>query len=173
MKLIEALKDLPLTLKKIDKNIEEIAKYSSTISDDFAFETEAAQRQEVESRIQANRDLVKHYLDLNNRIGRTNAQTKVSTSMGEYTIAELLTLRGAGRNFSLGNQMRKTFGSLSDTSGMRGLHNLREINAENPQRLVRMYNEKDKNEQITKWDEFLDSIDGKLEVVNAQTDLVN
>jgi len=79
MKIIEALKELKLIIKKIEKNADNITQYSSLVSTERpVFGSETDQKNEVSSLIQANKDLMVRYIDLKIRIDRTNMETKVT-----------------------------------------------------------------------------------------------
>lgn len=168
MKLIEAMKGLKLVEKKIEGNIADISKYSSMLSSEKPyFSDETMQRQEVAQRVQANQDLVRQYLNLKTAIELTNLRTPVTLGKATYTIAELLVLKR-----KLGQYILKTYQALNDANGETRLRSLPRGGQEGqvPQ-VVRLYDEKKKNESLRYWQDLLEEISGRLEVVNATTDL--
>lgn len=167
MKIIEALKKLRLIEKKMDGNNARITQYSSILSTERPiFETEAKQRAEVTSLLQANMDLLKEYLRLKCDIEKTNLTVEVKTSIGTYTIAELLILKR-----TLAQKARQTYEALQDGAAMMRMRNAPST-GDKPVQLIRMYDETVKNAGIRSWMEFHYEIDGTLEVVNATTDLI-
>lgn len=179
MKLIEAMKNLKTIEKRIEKNCTLIREYCALISSEtLQFGTEEKQRQEVQSFIQANLDLEKEYLRLKIAIDTTNLNTSVTLKDKSYTIAELVVIKGRktpdGRKLSgIADFRAKTYHSLSGQPAAQRISNVYRagIDAQNPPKVVLFYDEAEKNKAISDWDEFVSAIDGKLEVVNAETEL--
>lgn len=173
MKLIEALKNLKTIEKRIEKNSQQISEYAAYVSTEQpAFETEERQRQEVTSLVQGNLDLTKEYLRLKTAIEFTNFNTKVSIGQRENTISELIAIRRTSGKF-----VTMTHNALQPTKAIQRLQQVYQrqngVNPMEPAKIIPLYSEADKNKAIREWDEFFSSIDGKLEVVNAETDLLN
>jgi hypothetical protein len=177
MKLVEALKNLKTIEKRVDKNCEQIQQYASAVSTEtLPFETEERQRQEVSSLIQANHDLEKEYLKLKTAIEHTNLSTKVHIGERMHTISELITIKGAAKGKpGIGRFRLKTHQALTPAPAMSRMQQLFNkqggIDAQNPPKVIPFYKEEDKNRQLKDWEEFMSQIDGKLEVVNAETEL--
>lgn len=174
MKLIEALKNLKTIEKRIDKNCQLIADYSAYVSSETpVFETHEKQQKEVESLIQANCDLEKEYIRLKMCIDHTNLNTKVQLLGKNLTISELVTLqRLLNRNT---NFRQKTYNSLNMSKAqvkLQQVFNQKGVDAQNPARVIPVYSEAEKNKALREWEEFTSQIDGKLEVVNAETELL-
>ena len=173
MKIIEAMKELKLIEKKIVKNTEAIALYSSGFDvEKPAFETEAKQRDEVQSLVQSNEDLLKRYAMLKAAIDKTNLVTTVSLMGTDYTIHNLLVLKRKA-----GELLKKTYMSLNTSSADMRKNALisgynRGDNAKVPV-VIRYFDEKKRNEKLNNIDNFLSAIDARLEVVNAVTNLVD
>lgn len=168
MKLIEAMKELRLVEKKMEGHAQEIERYASMVSTERPyFKDEAEQRLEVQSRVQANEDLLKHYLRLKQRIELTNLRTKVGVYGAEWSISELLTIQRR-----LGAFMEKTFKAMNDTHGDQRLRSLPRTQEDKAAHVVRFYDEKTKNEGLRKWQDLLHEISTRLEIVNATTDLL-
>lgn len=180
MKLIEAMKNLKTIEKRIQKNCEEISQYAAWVSVETpAFGTEDKQRQEVASRIQANLDLEKEYLHLKMSIEFTNLSTKVTIGDLTYTISSLITLKGKtakdGRKLDGVAAFRtRTYLALNGMAASQRLQSIfsKGIDGANPPKLVCAYLEADKNKALREWEEFTSAIDGRLEVVNAETELL-
>lgn len=177
MKLIEALKNTKTIEKRIEKNCELIRQYAAWVSVETpAFETEERQRQEVASLVQANLDLEKEFLRLKVAIETTNLATRVAIGAQEYSIAELNVLRG-NRKTGLKGSGQFRLGTYSALSGQLAAQRMQQIfskgiDAANPPRVITAYAEADKNKALREWDELLSQIDGRLEVVNAETELL-
>lgn len=177
MKLIEALKNLKTIEKRVDKNCEQIRQYAAYVSvEQPAFETEERQRQEVQSLVQANLDLEKEYIRLKKSIEHTNLTTKVTIGSKEYTISELITIKGATKGKQGAGRFRtNTYNALHPQAALQRLQQVFSqrggVDPTNPAKVIPLYKEEEKNKQLREWDEFLSQIEGKLEVVNAETDL--
>lgn len=176
MKIIQALKSLKTIEKRIEKNCQAISQYCAYISGEILpYENEDRQRQEVQYLVQANIDLEKEYLKLKCSVEHTNLITKVKIGIFEYSISELIVLkRGIGK--IKGATFRSnTYKSLSLLLTNQRFNQIasRGVDATNPPRVIPLFQEKYKNEQLTAWENFLDQIDGTLEVINAETELTS
>jgi hypothetical protein len=171
MKLIEGMKKLRLIEKKMDQNAVRIGEYASSLSTEKPhFESEDKQRKEVCSLIQANEDLVKEYLKLKLAIERTNLLTEVELEGNTYKISELLAIRR-----KLAHGMINTLNQLTDAAGRAKLSMYGSrigSSGEKGPYVVRFYDEKEKNEQLRKWQDLYEAIDIRLETINATTELV-
>lgn len=167
MKLIEAMKELKLVEKRMEKNIEQITQYSSGLSNEKEiFGSEQKQIDEVKSLLQANVDLFNRYLYLKRSIERTNLETKVEFSIGTYSISELLAIKRR-----LQHGVINTFKALNTQSAEARMRTIK-IPDNVEVKVVRYYREEEKNLLLKSWMEFFENIDGRLEVVNATTDLI-
>jgi hypothetical protein len=172
MKIIEGMKKLRVIEKRMVQNRDRISKYSSSVSTEKPLmNTEDEQRAEIKSLVQANHDLLKEYLDLKCRIERTNLDTKVEVAGFSGSISELLVAR---RKLAL--LMASTYEAMNDSEGSKKLSGYgmrsRGDDGARPD-LVRFYDEREKNEGLRKWQDIYESIDSRLEVINATTDLVD
>lgn len=169
MKIIEGLKGLKVLQKRIESNTTEISKYSSVLSSEKpAFGTEDEQRKQVKSRIQANEDLVNEYLKMKARIEYTNIVTKVEFNGKMYSLADLLVVQR-----SLGKLMLHTYSALNQDSARQRIvrSGINSIDGK-PVEALMMYNEVDKINGLRKWQDLLDNLSSRLEVLNASIDLV-
>lgn len=168
MKLIEAMKELKLVEKRMEKNREQITQYSSGLSNEKEiFGSEQKQIDEVKSLLQANVDLFNRYLYLKRSIERTNLETKVEFSVGTYSISELLAIKRR-----LQHSVINTFKALNTQSAEARMRTIK-IPDNVEVKVVRYYREEEKNILLKSWMEFFENIDGRLEVVNATTDLID
>ncbi len=171
MKLIEALKNLKTIEKRIQKGCEQISEYFAYVSVETPhFETQEKQTEQVHSLIQGNLDLAKEYLKLKSAIEHTNLTTKVTIGHRTHTINELITLRRVSGKFTL-----MTYGAINPNGAKTRLQQFYNksggVNPIEPARIIVCYKEEDKNKHQQEWTDFLAQIDGKLEVVNAETEL--
>ena len=167
MTLIEAMKELKVIEKKMARNTDEISKYAAQQEiQKPIFETEKAQREEVEKRVQANEDLAFRYMDLKERIEKTNVATKLPFGSRMLSISALLVLRR-----KLGSAIVGTYRAMDD-SHIRGVLRGHGISSGPEVKIVRFYDEKMKMEKLGEWHDLLEAIDGRLEVANATTELL-
>lgn len=171
MKIIEGLKELKLVDKRLQNNCAAIERYASSLEGEPAFETPAEQEKELNALIQANVDLVTRRSDLRLAIYKTNQEVKVGTPLGEMTIAEAIIMRDAGIHY-----LANTYKALRDSTGssqMQALrHTAQSIDPTNPPKVKRYYKETVKNDKLNLFTDFSERIDGVLEVVNAQEELL-
>lgn len=164
MKLVEAMKELKLIEKKIDKNINSIQKYSSQPSNERPYFTSIEeQKKEIKSLIQANKDLMDNYLDLKQKIEKTNLTITVEMDGRKYTISELLVLKRR-----LAKLMIASYEAMNDKEAKHSIMRL----SDSQIKVERFYDEKEKNQGLAMWQDFYDNIDSRLEVINATTELV-
>jgi hypothetical protein len=166
-KIIEVMKNLKVIEKRMVANREKISKYAAIVSTERpVFDTESEQKKEVASLIQANMDLIVEYTKGKLLVDKTNAATIVEINGKSYSISELLLLKR-----KLAQEMIMTFGSLNDNQATMRLRNAQTVDGKVPQ-VIRMYDERAKNEGTSFWQELYHTIDSRLEVINAMTDVV-
>lgn len=171
MKIIEALKNLKTIQKRIEKNCLQIKEYCAYVSTETPpFETLEKQTSEVNSLVQANMDLEKEYLRLKKAIELTNLNVTVTIGERTYTITELISIKRVVSKLHLA-----TYQSLNPAMAIAKLQQVFarnvQVDASNPPKIVVTFKEEERNKSIREWEEFVEKIDGKLEVVNAETDL--
>lgn len=171
MTITEGLKKLKLLEKRINKNCEEIERYSSLLSNEKPFfDTEAKQKAEVAQLIQANQDLEKEYCRIKAMIDYTNLMITVKIEDENRTIHSWLTvLRKTGR------QLIKTYASLTDREASSRQMRFRDKETNMTPTVIRLYDENDKRNGQRKWEDLTSgkTIEGRLEVVNATTKLMD
>lgn len=183
MKLIEALKNLKTIDKRIAKNCEQIQQYAAWVSTETpVFETEEKQRAEVAALVQSNLDLSSEHLRLTRAIAFTNLNTSVTIHGHTFTITEIIALNGKVTPDNYGKKSKQpgaarfrfnTYAALSGAAAAQRMQSIYKggIDAANPPKVILAYSEADKQKSLREWDEFVSQIDGRLEVVNAETEL--
>jgi hypothetical protein len=170
MKIIEALKQLKIIEDRIKRNTQKINTYAAYISTEGpAFSSHEEQVKEVAGLLQSVADLGKEYLRLKTAIAQTNLVTQVSVGDRTFSIAELIILGQHG----VGNWQSDAFVALETQKAATMLRGTPNTDPQNPPRIIPAYNQKQRNEALEDWLQFLESISGRLEVVNAETDLVS
>jgi hypothetical protein len=170
MKLIEGMKKLKLIEKRMAVNRAHILQYSSAPSNEKPnFGDEKTQMKEVNSLVQANEDLLKEYLHLKKRVDMTNLLTEVTIGKETFKLLDLLVLRRG-----LTNQILMTYQALSDKNAEERMKQNRYTPAagEKAPFVVRFYDEKEKFENLQRWNSLADEIEQRLEVINATTEMV-
>jgi len=169
MTITEGLKKLRLLDKRMGKNCEEIEKYSSLLSNEKPiFDTEAKQKEEVRKLIQANTDLEVEYCSIKSKIDYTNLVTYVQIDDENRTIHSWLTVLR-----KTGGLLIKTYKSLSTQEVSRNQMRYQGKDQLAPT-VIRLYDENDKRAGQRKWEDLTagKTIEGRLEVVNATTQLL-
>ena len=165
MKLIEALKEQKKINDKIDRNVKLIQKYSSKLSiEKTYFKTNEEQAEEINKLIENNHMLINHYLWLKRCIEYTNIIIKVDILGKTCSISDLIHLKRNGISMIL-----DTYAALDDNDSSLKIDQYEGYAVT----IDRFYDEKDKNEKMNYWREFFDSIDSKLEILNATTELID
>lgn len=168
MKLIEAMKELKLIEKKMRTNSSRIQEYASLVSNQQPhFASEAEQKQQVDSLIQANLALHIRYLSLKRAIERTNLATTVKVGSFDLTLSDMLVLKR-----KLGVLVMETFQALNDSAAKSNLGYYSKMASDKGVTIKKMFSEEKKYEALNAWQKLLSDIDSRLEVVNATTELV-
>lgn len=169
MKIIEALKELPILEKRIAKQYQQIRDYSSYGSHvGPTFATQEEQINQVKSLIQSNEDLVSRYLKLRRVLNKTNCAIEVTIGTETLSIIEWITMRK-----SAGKMMIDTYNSQSILVATQHINTKpADIASGVSVGVVRCFDEKEKNASIAAMQAILEKIDASLEMVNATTDLV-
>jgi len=168
MKLIEAMKELKVIIKRMGKNTVQINEYAALPDTErLHFGTKDAQMKEIKSLIQANADLVDTYLKLKQRIEYTNLKTIVEINGIKYSISEMLVLKR-----SLAKLMVSTFNALNDSQA-RSRSTSHLGRSEKSPIVEKFYNESEKTNGQRNWDDLYHAIDSRLEVINATTELID
>lgn len=167
--LVEGMKTLRVIEKKMTHNQGDIQRYASQVSTEKPyFETEEKQANEVKKLVQANTDLMSRYLNLKQRVEYTNLMTVVEMDGVKYTISELLIIQR-----KLASMMFSTFNALNDNEGNARLrHTPAPQSGTAAPHVVRFYKEEEKRAGARKWQDLMNNIITRLEVINATTPLL-
>ncbi|HUW09080.1 MAG TPA: hypothetical protein VM537_05085 [Anaerolineae bacterium] len=168
MKIVEALKRLRIIEKKIAANNTETTAYASGLSTRKPlFESENRQETEVKSITQSSVDLIKEYLRLKRLLDVTNLAVTVEINGETRPIAEWLIVKRKVADMAI-----SIYNALNDSaaSGARREDRMYESSGKSPQ-IVRYYKEEERLKHLRHWQDLREAIDGRLEVVNATTDL--
>ena len=164
MTITEALKELKLIMKKLDTNRNRITEYSSGLEKwKPHFETAEKQREEVAKLVQSNEDLVTNYMKMKQRIDKTNLVVTLQFADKTYTIAELILLKRL-----MGVELERTYLSMNNNSAKTN----RIVGAESSIPVL-YYDERLKSEKLNSVQDLLGRVDGRLETINAVTEIVS
>lgn len=169
MKIIDALKELPLIEKKLQKNNSMLAKYSSYgshVGPEFSSEKE--QTIQVSGLIASSSDLIKRYIKIKRVLAVTNATIKVTIDDTTMTIMEWITYRnkGAAMFIAIPN-------SISTKNGANDINTQKvDLNGGVPVSIVRCYDEVNRVAFAEEYENIRGQVDATLEKINATTDLV-
>ena len=164
MKIIEALKELPMNAKKIGRNFALIEQYSSSLNGALMFATKEQQEQEIFSLVQANQDLVRRGAHLRRCLAYTNAQVTVNVGGCTRSIAEWQAYRSCGFD-----NLISTYSAMNDNKARTDSYDNR--GTEFPQ-VTLFYDEGMKQHDLEVMYSQRDSLDAQLEIINATTDLI-
>lgn len=167
MKIIEGMKRLRVIEKRMEQQQDLITEYSSKLTTEMPrFHSKEDQAAEVASMIQSNGDLCAEYLRLKRSIEYTNLKVTVDMQGQTYTISDLLIIKR-----KMGIRMVKTYQALNDSRAQYRHKHTPRYEGESPKVEI-LYSEKEKLDNIRKWQDLIAMIDSRLEVINATTDLL-
>ena len=167
MKIIEGMKRLRVIEKRMESQRNAVTEYASKLSTEMPrFQTKDDQAKEVASLIQSNNDLCAEYLRIKRSIEYTNLKVTVELQGKAYSISDLLVIKR-----KLADRMVATYRALNDTVARDRLRNAPKFDGETPKVEI-LYDERTKLDNIRKWQDLADTIDSRLEVINATTDLI-
>lgn len=169
MKIIEALKELPLIEKRVQKQTAQINQYASYVSGQPAFETEEKQKKEVDALLQSNIDLLGRYESLTNRLAVTNASVIVEIEGQKKTIRGWIAFKN--KTAALLQQSITALNMNNAQAALTQIQSKGQLNLENGLQLKKTYKEEDKLAMQNKLQNVVDKISSTLEIVNVNTDL--
>lgn len=170
MKIIEALKEIPLIEKRINKNCEDIQKYASFCNKiGPSFKDKDEQSKQVSALVQSNIDLVNRRLHLKRTLNNTNSTLLLKIEETELTVVEWLEYKN-----KMGELLKKTYNCLNINQGAGEASKPGNIQTADLEKAIveRCFDEKTRISGLEKTQNVLDKITGALEVFNATTDLV-
>lgn len=168
MKLIEALKQIKDLQRKAEDLRNKVAQHSAHMN----FETPVYpdQKAQVASWVQAHTDILKEILRLRVAIQKTNTMTSVVIELDgkqvTKTIAEWIHRRRDLSGLDRDMWKKLTDRGLKEGMGTNSMQQPIEV------KIVRCYDPKERDNKIMAFDSEPSTIDGKLEIVNATTDLM-
>ena len=168
MKIIEGLKGIKELVRKAEDIRVKIQKHSAHLSNETPVYQN--QKQQVSEWLQAHSDLLKEILSLRIRIQRTNLATPVTIEVGGVQVTKCIA-EWIHRRKDLAMLEEVSWKGLTD----RGLKeiSLRESTGQLTEiKIVRCYDPKERDNKLDVFSNEPALIDGKLEVVNAVTDLL-
>ena len=167
--IIQGMKTLGIIEDKMDKNTKDIQRYASQVSTERPlFETEDKQKKTIRELTQSNVDLTKRYLSLKTRVEYSNLMTTVEMGGQVYSISELLVIQR-----KLAVMMLGTYNALNDVEGQSRLRMMSQPQSGETPHVTRFYREEDKREQQQVWQDLIDNITSRLEVINATSPLLD
>lgn len=168
MKIIEALKSLKDLQKKASDLRNKVGNHSAYLSHETPVYKD--QKKQVREWIQAHSDLLKEILRLRIAIQKTNIETLVTIKLGDKTIEKSIA-EWIHRRRDLSNSEELMWRKLSD----RGLREgqLNQSTGESiTVSIVRCFEPESRDKNVDLYQSEPSVIDGKLEVINAITDLI-
>lgn len=171
MKIIEALKELPLIEKKLEKNRQLLTAYAASVDAGTAysglkFDTPARQTEEVSALIQSCEDLVARKARVRKALAVTNAGIQVTIDGVTKSITEWIEYNQRGFE-----ALERVYGTLSENHVANEARNAK-FEPTQGIRILRHYDEKGRNVRLQQIMETKNKIDTTLETVNATTDLL-
>lgn len=168
MKIIEALKKIKYLEKKAQDYTNKIAK--NCVHMDYENPVYENQESKFKSWIQGYKDILKEISTLHYRIQKTNLMTKMKIELPQGTVEKTLT-EWIIRRRKLADMELKMFNSINDRGLKEGMVNFpsgQSVHA----KIKRYYNPSENDKIRSDLSEEPIIIDGKLEIINAVTDLL-
>lgn len=168
MKIIEALKQIKDLKRKAEDIKDKVSKHSALLS----YETSPYpdQKQQVKEWVQSYSDILKEILRLTTAIQKTNLATKVAIQIGDNnitkSIAEWIVRRRDLSKFECGIWKALTDRNLKEGKIQQSTGEVLDV------KIVRCYDAQIRDKKIFELESEPQIIDGKLEIVNAITDLI-
>lgn len=169
MKIIEAMKELKLIESKLAKNAEQIKKYASRLSISMPdFRSDDEQRRAVKELLQSSEDLTARYMKLKKDIEYTNIVTTIDYNGKVYSLSDILVMKRKAIAY-LVPSYKALDSSQNDTYVRTQMGKQTEPGKE--VKVIKFYDETEKNKRIAELDDMEYSIDSRLEVINATMEL--
>lgn len=168
MKLIEGLKKIKDLQRKAEDIRDKIGAYSVHLS----FETPRYpdQKKQVKEWLQAHSDLLKEILKLRIAIQRTNLETQVAVELDGKTVTKSIA-EWIHRRRDLAKQECAAWQALTDRNLKEGM--TKDTQGEKVEiKIVRCYEPEERDEKVDAYLSEPSTIDARLEITNAITDLI-
>ncbi len=168
MKIIEGLKGVKDLQRKADDLKAKIAKHSAISS--IETETYPDQKGKVAGWLQAHSDIIKEILRIRIAIQRTNLEVPVTIEINGKQVTKCIA-EWIHRRRDLAENERKAWRALTDKNIQEGfVKGPADSNIE--LKVVRFYDPSEKDHKVAMYDSEPSTIDAKLEIANAVTDLI-
>ena len=168
MKLIEALKGQKDMLRKVEDLQGKIAKHSAYLSHETPVYED--QPKQVEKWIQMRNDLLKELLRLRIAVQRTNLDTMVDIELEGKAVTKSIAA-WIHRRRDLASLERGSYATLTDRN-LKGGFIQDSQQQQKEVKIIRCYSPEKRDEKIDALSSEPITIDSKLEIVNAVTDLI-
>ena len=166
--IIECRKEISLIKKKIKRNIKKIQEYSSAVSTEpFPFETEEAQREQVDSLLKDNLDLARRLMRLKRDLEYTNLIVTASINGMTKTISEWIQI-----SRRVGQFYYRTYKAMNTKQGETRIRHTPPAQGGTLPQVVSLFDIKERDENLSWWHDAIEKIDPTLEVVNATTEIM-
>ena len=168
MKIIEALKQIKDLMRKAEDLRNKVSQHSAHMN--FETPVYADQKGQVGQWIQAHTDILKEILRLRVAIQKTNIMSSVTIELDgkqvTKTIAEWIHRRRDLANLDRDMWKKLTDRGLKEGLGTNSMQQPVEV------KIVRCYDPRERDNRIMAFESEPSTIDAKLEIVNATTDLI-
>lgn len=168
MKIIEALKQIKNLQKKSDDLRGKIRQFSAYLS--YETPTYTEQNKQVKEWLQAHSDILKEILRLNIAIQKTNIGTNVTIELNGKNVTKSIA-EWIHRRRNLANFEKQAWLGLTDKGLREG--KIKKSDGETVDvKIVRCYNPVERDNMVASLDSEPTTIDSKLEIMNAITDII-
>lgn len=169
MKIIEGLKKVNDLARKAEDLVQKVSK-NCALSSLATPEYGDSQQRKVQGWIQSHSDVVKEILRLRVAIQKTNIETTVTIEIGGKSVTKSIA-EWIHRRRDLANMEKRMWASLGDRGIQEGV--MRDGNGDPVTvKLARYYDPELRDEKLELFSSEPGTIDARLEVVNAITDLI-
>ena len=176
MKLIEGIKSLKTTLRKMEDLRKKIASHCADLDCmQPTYGSAEEQKKKINEWLQSHHDLALSLTNLKKAISETNLATNVTIKIGKNEIARSIAEWIIRRREIIDLEIN-AYSSLTDRSltekGLRAMGNVDESKKLSNARVRFYFDATNRDEQIDLLKEEKDSIDKNLEIINATTELI-
>ena len=176
MKLIEAIKSIKTTLRKMEDLRKKIASHCADLDCmQPTYGNAEEQKKKINEWLQSHHDLALSLTNLKKAISETNLATNVTIKIGKNEIARSIAEWIIRRREIIDLEIN-AYSALTDRSltekGLRAMGNIDESKKLSNARVRFYFDATNRDEQIDLLKEEKDSIDKNLEIINATTDLI-
>lgn len=165
--IINALKELPVLKKRLEKTRSKLTEYSSGTTNMVPyFKDKAEQTKQVQALMDSAADITKRYLNLKRCIAYTNAVSTLEIEGRTFSITELIAIHK-----EMGYEMEMVYASVNDRNAKKTMSGLN--TSSNDITTVLYYDQKELDKKAESWFTFYKKITAELEIFNARTLLLD